>query len=74
MRHPLRLAKERVLETLRLQLYAPQIYPDPARTSRLSVRTVALRLEPHNIEVLALNVRCMPRQLRDIVGDREKAP
>ena len=28
MRHPPRVSKERVLETLRLPLCAPQIYPD----------------------------------------------
>src|SRR5262249_3174987 len=28
-RHPPRVSKERVLETLRLKLCAPQIYPDP---------------------------------------------
>ena len=29
-RHPPRVSKERGLETLRLKLCAPQIYPDPA--------------------------------------------
>ena len=33
-RHPPRLSKERVLETLRLQLRAPQIYPDRQQRGR----------------------------------------
>jgi hypothetical protein len=33
MRHPPRVSKERVLETLRLPLCAPQIYPDRPNTA-----------------------------------------
>jgi hypothetical protein len=36
-RHPPRLSKERVLETLRLQLCAPQIYPDLLSFSKLAI-------------------------------------
>ena len=33
-RYPPRVSKERVLETLRLKLCAPQIYPDPQKKDR----------------------------------------
>ena len=41
-RNPPRTSKERVLETLRLKLCAPQIYPDPLVTYRVTGYTASM--------------------------------